>query len=364
MIPEVSEAAPLLQRNIAAIPPASFTSAYYGSDDRRRGDGRLPQCIAHRGYKAEYPENTMGAFRGAVAVGAHAIETDLHLSRDGVVVISHDATLKRCFGEKTLIKDCDWSYLSTLRTLRAPHESMPRLVDLLEYLAQPGLEDIWVLLDIKRDDDKDELIAKIAEAIASVPALRPWNQRIILGCWTASYVKTCLQHLPGFPLTHIGWSLCYARQFLRVPNVSFNMLQKILVGPRGARFLADARAAGRPVYAWTVDEPEWMEWSIRTGVDGVVTDDPKLFLEVCDRWKGGSPPALLGGAKKTAGAQEQLVQAAQEKKRALRKATGLRRWARLYTEVLVIQVLLAMVTAIFFMKVGSPAKQMRRELQI
>jgi len=45
--------------------------------------------------------------------------------------------------------DCDWSYLSTLRTLRAPHESMPRLVDLLEYLAQPGLEDIWVLLDIK-----------------------------------------------------------------------------------------------------------------------------------------------------------------------------------------------------------------------
>lgn len=47
------------------------------------------------------------------------------------------------------IADCDWSYLSTLKTLREPKQSMPRLLDLLEYLAQPGLESIWVLLDVK-----------------------------------------------------------------------------------------------------------------------------------------------------------------------------------------------------------------------
>jgi glycerophosphoryl diester phosphodiesterase len=50
---------------------------------------RVPQAIAHRGYKAKFPENTMGAFRGAVEVGAEAIETDIHLSKDGVVVLSH-----------------------------------------------------------------------------------------------------------------------------------------------------------------------------------------------------------------------------------------------------------------------------------
>ena len=49
----------------------------------------MPQAIAHRGYKARYPENTMGAFRGAVEAGAHAIETDIHLSKDDEVVISH-----------------------------------------------------------------------------------------------------------------------------------------------------------------------------------------------------------------------------------------------------------------------------------
>ena len=45
--------------------------------------------IAHRGYKAKHPENTMGAFRGAVKANAHAIETDIHLTKDDVVVLSH-----------------------------------------------------------------------------------------------------------------------------------------------------------------------------------------------------------------------------------------------------------------------------------
>ena len=53
---------------------------------RRR---RLPQAVAHRGYKAMYPENTMAAFRAAVQAGAHGIETDPHLTKDGVVVLSH-----------------------------------------------------------------------------------------------------------------------------------------------------------------------------------------------------------------------------------------------------------------------------------
>ena len=63
---------------------ATFAFARKGISGRR-----LPQAIAHRGYKAKFPENTMGAFKGAVEVGAHAVETDIHLSKDGVVVLSH-----------------------------------------------------------------------------------------------------------------------------------------------------------------------------------------------------------------------------------------------------------------------------------
>ena len=48
---------------------------------------QLPQAIAHRGYKAKFPENTMPSFVGAVKAGAHALETDVHLTKDNVVVL-------------------------------------------------------------------------------------------------------------------------------------------------------------------------------------------------------------------------------------------------------------------------------------
>lgn len=100
--------------------------------------------------------------------------------------------------------NCDWEYLQTLRTLKSS-QPMPRLKDLLEYLASPGLEDIWILLDIKIllpsltdamlgtstvkkfDDYADALFRSIAETLADAPpSSRPWNQRILLGCWAVS----------------------------------------------------------------------------------------------------------------------------------------------------------------------------------
>ncbi|KAL2058728.1 hypothetical protein ABVK25_000019 [Lepraria finkii] len=174
-------------------PPASWTFA------RKLPTGeKLPQTIAHRGYKTKHPENTMGAFRGAVKVGAHAIETDVHLTKDNVVVLSHDATLKRCFGKDEKIVNCTWDYISQQRTLANPHEPMPRLQDLLQFLASPGVENTWLLLDIKLDNDADEVMRLIAHTISSVPPspYKPWNQRIVLGCWAAKFIPLCSKHLP------------------------------------------------------------------------------------------------------------------------------------------------------------------------
>jgi len=84
---------------------------------------------------------------------------------------------------------------------------MPRLKDLLEYLAAPGLEDIWILLDIKvplprlweplrankvnewakLDNDADDVMRLIAANLAQVKPTRPWNKRVLLGCWAVSY---------------------------------------------------------------------------------------------------------------------------------------------------------------------------------
>ncbi|KAK1827848.1 PLC-like phosphodiesterase [Podospora conica] len=252
----------------------------------------MPQIIAHRGYKAAFPENTMAAFRGAVDAGAHAIETDLHLSSDGVVVLSHDPSLKRTFGITKKVADCDWAYLSTLRTPQPPHEPLARLSDLLEYLAQPELSSIWLLLDIKLTDDPTTLLTAIATTLASVPSppSHPWTQRILLGCWTSEYTHLSSTLLPGYPLSHIGFSPLHAGPFLSNPSVTaYNIAQLALVGPLGRRFASAVSKDGRnAVFAWTVNDEYWMRWCVGAGrVDGVVTDDPRKMGEVCARWAAG-----------------------------------------------------------------------------
>lgn len=64
------------------------------------------------------------------------------------------------------------------------------------------------------------------------------------------------------------------------------MFQKILTGPLGHKFLQDIRKAGRSIFVWTVNTEDMMQWSIQKKVDGVITDDPKKFLEVCKRYEG------------------------------------------------------------------------------
>ncbi|CRG92022.1 glycerophosphoryl diester phosphodiesterase [Talaromyces islandicus] len=289
----MAESAPLLDKK-RETPLPTFTFA------KDTPHGKRPQAIAHRGYKAMHPENTMGAFKAAVELGVDALEVDIHLTQDRVVVLSHDPTLKRCFGKEDKIVDCNWEYLQTLRTLKNP-QPMPSLRDLLEYLASPGLDDIWVLLDIKLllpsltdamlgtkaakklDDYADDLFRAIAATFADVkPSSRPWNQRILLGCWAAKYLPLCTKHLPEYPITHIGFSVDYARQFLKVPRVGLNLFQSLMVGPRGTWLLREVKRqkADRTLLFWTVNEESWMKWSIRQEVDGVITDNPQKYLEV------------------------------------------------------------------------------------
>ncbi|CAN8105701.1 unnamed protein product [Discula destructiva] len=265
------------------FPPAKWAFHKHGA----------PQTIAHRGYKASFPENTMGAFRGAVEVGAHAIETDVHLTKDDVVVIAHDKDLKRCYGEDRLVRDCDWSFLRTLRTLREPRQPMPRLADLLAYLAEPAQSAVWLLLDIKIDDPAETMLPLLAATIRAAAAAAAannaghWQHRIVLGCWTARHVALCHAHLPGFAVAWIGVTLPLAREYLAVPNVALNMRQEPLFGVGGRRFMEEVRADGtRPLFAWTVNSVAWMRWAIGVRLDAVITDDPKLFLEVCEGAKG------------------------------------------------------------------------------
>lgn len=148
---------------------------------------------------------------------------------------------------------------------------------------------------IQMDNDSDAIMRLISKTLQSVQTSpnNPWRSRVVLGAWAAKYVPLANHYMPGFPITHIGFSTTYARQFLKVPNISYNMLLPILQAPGGRKFIRDVQAAKRPILAWTVNEEAKMEWCIRRKLDGVITDDPKLFLEVRDGFDETAPEKML-----------------------------------------------------------------------
>lgn len=247
------------------------------------GDSALSnvQCIAHRGSRFHWPENTMMAFEGAIKAGADALETDIHLSKDGIAVLSHDASLKRCYGIQGNVIDYDWEFLKTLRTVKEPHVPMPRLSELVQFLDHPENKHIWLILDIKTDNIAEDVILAIAEAISSVNGSSEyWHGRIQLGCWNIQFVPLCQKYLPGFPITFIGYSLALAAEFLDVPEANFNLLFPSVVGPFGSDFIRKAQSRGREVYVWTLNDTTLMKWAISLGVDGIVTDETMKLMGI------------------------------------------------------------------------------------
>src|ERR1051326_9020551 len=113
----------------------------------------VPLISGHRGASAVAPENTMAAFRQAIAVGADGIEFDVRLTRDCVPVIIHDNSLRRTAGLPHRISDLNWSELHGL------DETVPSLEQLLTLFASNNL---LMYLEMKVDSPSER--ESLAEA--------------------------------------------------------------------------------------------------------------------------------------------------------------------------------------------------------
>jgi hypothetical protein len=92
--------------------------------------------------------------------------------------------------------DYDYDYL---RTLEPPHVPMPSLKEILEFMCEPAVANLWLILDIKADDNPEDIIRLTAETVRSVnPSREFWADRVVLGCWTLDFLSVCLFPLPGW----------------------------------------------------------------------------------------------------------------------------------------------------------------------
>lgn len=244
---------------------------------------RTPKIIAHRGGALESTENTIPAFQRASRIGAQGIETDIRLTRDGVVVVYHDDRQGRVEGlgaDRTspLISDLTYAQLTEkpLKPVGDDHggRRVPTLNDLLREV-KTGLLNI----ELKRCERFDELVDKTIEILRQSPAI----DRVVLeppDVVTATKLRNAL----GSSLKlHINPGYDSSQPYdASLKNVLAFKPHSLSVSYKKASWeIVDlAHKAGVEVWVWTVDSPEIAKAMALLGVDAIKTDSPTRMLEI------------------------------------------------------------------------------------
>jgi glycerophosphoryl diester phosphodiesterase len=232
-----------------------------------------PLAFAHRGGAGDWPENTMPAFEHAVGLGYRYLETDVHVTADGVLLAFHDDHLDRVTDRSGAIAALPWSEVAKARV--DGREPIPRLTDLLE-----AFPDARINIDPKHDAAVEPLIA----AIRATGAL----DRVCVGAFSDRRIDRVRKALGPTLCTGLGpvqtAKLAAAARRLPVSGFSAGAAQLPLRTGRvpvvSSRFVQAAHDRGIQVHVWTIDDAEVMRMLLDLGVDGIMTDRPTVLREV------------------------------------------------------------------------------------
>ena len=248
---------------------------------------RPPLLYGHRGACAEFPENTMASFQRAVDVGVDVIESDVHMTRDGVVVMAHDESGRRMAGTDALIRDLTYDEVFKWdvgfgfvnaqgeRPFAEKGMHIPKLVDVLS-----AFPDMQFNLDVKQE--KPPMVSSLMGVLTSGRAM----ERVTLASFSSTNMRQIRKVFNGptvlgrneiltlFSLPRLvlgGLGVMAKNTRAQVPERA---------GPfvfRSRRFIDRAHALGIPVEFWTINDPELAGELLALGADGIMTDDPQAI---------------------------------------------------------------------------------------
>lgn len=224
-----------------------------------------PLVFAHRGGSALAAENTIAAFDNGLALGADGLEMDVHLSRDGVIVVHHDRTLERT------------------TTLTGPIAA--RTADELTRVNVPRLDEVLaryretrIIVELKVNDPA--LAAATIDIVRAAGAV----ERVCLGSFGTRVLRAARAIEPAIATSaareEVRWALYRSWCRWPVTRVAYDGYQVPEVAGRtrvvSRRFVEDAHRAGLAVQVWTVDTEEDARRLLDWGVDALITDRPDV----------------------------------------------------------------------------------------
>jgi glycerophosphoryl diester phosphodiesterase len=237
-------------------------------------------AFAHRGgaYHPEIEglENTLAAFKHAVALGYDYLETDVHVTVDGVLLAFHDSVLDRVTDQKGAISEL--TFEDVRRALVGGREQVPTLAQLFDEFPEARFN-----IDLKSDG--------AAAALADFVAEREAWHRVLVGSFSRTRIREFRRLTQGrvptsaspldvvlFRFLPSGW-LADRLTGRRVAALQIpHRRGRLTVASRG--LVRRAHAAGRPVHVWTVDDPDEMRKLLDRGVDGIFTDRTDVLKDV------------------------------------------------------------------------------------
>ncbi len=225
--------------------------------------------IAHRGYSAEFPENTLAAFEGACELGVDYIEMDVQSTKDGVLVIFHDTALARTTGAAGNVIDYTYEELCALDAgswfgTDFAGEKIPTLQETMEYLRT---QECNIYLELKDIGEAEWF----AESVAATVAAYDMTERCVFASFNYKYLQAIKEQDAANRILYNTMSdkttmvTDYPAEYygLYLESVSPELVNVI-------------HAAGSSAFVWTVDKPQDMMQLMEIGVDGICTNQPSL----------------------------------------------------------------------------------------
>jgi glycerophosphoryl diester phosphodiesterase len=240
--------------------------------------------IAHRGASDEAPENTIPAFQAAIDAGCRYLETDVHVTRDGVVVAFHDDRLDRVTDRRGLIEELDIAQVEEADA--GDGARIPRLEEILT--RWPG---VYVNIDPKSD--------RAVEPLAAVLDRHDAWERVCVGAFSDARLRRIRALGRGRACTSMGpLAVATARVAAasgRMPRLGADCLQ-VPIRRHGVtivteRFVRAAHRAHLPVHVWTVDDEATMHALLDIGVDAIMTNRPRVAFAVTAARAAAEPAA-------------------------------------------------------------------------
>ena len=238
--------------------------------------------IAHRGFSGAAPENTLAAFQKGIEIGSDMIELDVHLSRDGEIVVIHDETLERTTNGKGMVAD---QTLQDLKRLDAGSSFGPAFagekIPILREVLDLAKGRVLVNIEIKNPTHQRYSITELAEKTLREVEKAGMIDKIIFSSFNPASLEwigkkepraqtAFLFHRPWNSLRDIPGSQEYS--VLNLRNIHLTR-EKV----------AELKKAGKRVNVYTVNPEEEIRKFVDWGVDGIITNYPDRLIKVLQK---------------------------------------------------------------------------------